>query len=434
MNRYQGCAIDARAAARQVSRLRLVKAVLEMFRQCMSIITTKDKRFLVLGYFFRHNLGDDVFLEVWKYLMSSSGIAPQGSVVVYASLEDDPRHVSEQWRETCAELAPDAVLVAGGDVLTEYFAVRLRCIMQRMEVICGSMQSVHVYGVSVAAPFESAVHLGYCDFYSKLMLRPSAHVHLISARLGMRNVVQSADLSCFLPVIFGGRSGESKETLVTSSTEKRLGVCLAAQICGSGTEHYTRNVSKLALALLDASKRCDVTEIVFIPFDTSTSCSDDNCLARDIMANMQTAKNVPHLSIEPAGDVGTVYDRFVSGRYDFMLCGRYHGHVMTILGEVPFASMCVTQKVRNLLQEIEDVSGLPCVYEPPLNEWGVPTDIDVGKVADALVYADENASRIRSLLRAYNQNTRSTAIPQYVAALRALLRGDRGETSCDQCP
>lgn len=398
---------------------------------------TSSSAFLILGYFDRDNLGDDIFLEVWKYLVETR--APRGAKALYASLEDSPEEIASSWAETHAGL-PTAIIIAGGDVLTEYFSIKIRNVSLALEkkleqeafanqrlsnVEDTKICNVPIYGISVAAPFESAVHLGFCDFYSQLLVRPSANISYLQGRMGRYAVTQAQDLSCYLLQMY---SSNSCEKVQYDKTRSKMVVCLAAQICGSGLNVYISNVKNIAEGIVDACKKCKIDEVVFVPFDTSGTDSDDFHLNSDLIREI--AELDPELVTTMLFDalehnVKSVYGMFANGEFDVALCGRYHSHMMAILSHTPLASICVTQKVNSLLQEIDEFASMPCTYEPMIDESGVPYSYDKDSVSSAIQFAKQNSPKIRGFFKNYCNMVRSSGIAVLDRVVRNVFHSPR---------
>lgn len=385
--------------------------------------------YLILGYFFRENLGDDIFLDVWKYLIDTC--APENATAVFGSLEDSPEQVVSEWTKSNPSRYPSAIIVAGGDVLTEYFSVRIRNVVRELENslntgkrTLGDIREVPIYGVSVAAPFESAVHLGFCDLYSHLLLRPSSNTQSMWNRIGMKFVDSIPDISCYLIPMYG-----APPTKAAPKDKKRLAVCIAAQLCGKGLPVYNDNIHNIARGIVDAYIKCKFDEVVFLPFDTSGSDSDDTHINDDICTAMQSISSVLEVDVrvkhaydKNAHSVHDVFTKFVNGSYDVALCGRYHSHMMSILSHTPVASVCVTQKVRSLLQELDGVYNMPCVYQPTLDEEGVPYDYDAARITNAIVCAHDNNAKIKSAYKAYCVNLKTSSLHALDKHIRDILK------------
>lgn len=380
-----------------------------------STVSKKPSGFLVLGYFHRNNLGDEIFLKVWEYLAQTR--APKNTKVLYASLEDGPEDVVEAWTQVSSSDLPSAIIIAGGDVLTEYFSIRIRNVVQELEQRFETY-GIHipVYGISVAAPFESAVHLGFCDFYTQLLARPSANVPHLKGRMGRYAVTHSQDLSCYLLQMYGG-GGQHR-----TQTSRKLAVCLAAQICGSGLDVYIPNIKNLAAGIASAYQKCNFDEIVFIPFDTSGTESDDVHLNKDLMDEIKLIDpKIKTSTMDTEDSVEKVYAAFRSGDFEVALCGRYHSHMMAVLSHTPVASVCVTQKVSSLLQEIDDLHSMPCAYRPVLDDYGVPYSFDQDAVSKCIEYSHSNANKLKSKFKTYCDMLKNDGIAVFDRAIRNIF-------------
>jgi hypothetical protein len=254
------------------------------------------KQVLILGFYDRANLGDDMFKEIFPNLLPD--FKP-----IFLSIDDFTGNLTPY----------SAVVCGGGDIYNEYFLEKLR-------LLRGA--SVPVYLVGVGIPFPSVLESGDLHLFDHVFVRNKTDLHLISRKIAPRYVHYLPDLG-FL------KSGQL-------SVRRGIGVFLTSS---------TPITSKLLSLLEEASQ---YGRLHFIRFNTSGTEEDD----RFIYERLDT--ELAARGVIPLNDL-TVYtvDEMLTrmGQFELNICGRFHAHVFSMISGTPFVSVAQTRKVELLLKD-----------------------------------------------------------------------------------
>ena len=125
----------------------------------MSLLLT-GKRVLILGFFFRNNLGDDTYVYVFDRLLRGADVGQ----LTFVSMDDlQPQHVCDA----------DVVICGGGDIINDYFIRKLL----RVEKL---LLSKPCYAVSVGIAYAHDARL--VDVFDHVYVRSSACMDLAAGR------------------------------------------------------------------------------------------------------------------------------------------------------------------------------------------------------------------------------------------------------------
>ena len=357
-------------------------------------MSNEPRLVLVLGYFFRHNIGDDLYVSIWDHLMNKRFKNYQAHI---ETVEKDPKDIATAWRDAHGPQLPHCIVLGGGDVLTDYFMVLLRNIVVHLAQTDAAWFDVPVHGISVAMPYNTIVNTGCCDVFSSVLVRPCKYIQNLQIRIGDVHRIQ--DLSVYLlpqepeviqrAIKFGRK--EMSENWRSGST---LAVSLAAQTCGVGTPYYHGILRGLADALQIFQRRFQCN-IMFVPFDTEGAASDDRRVIADLIRLIPPKSRGAYTMLYMADNhtPENIYKRFMQKDIRAVLCMRYHAHMLAMMAMLPIASIAITQKVKSLLEE-SNMTPLQCNYYPTLNGRNEPFTIDVPALFRTISWAWQNTQTI----------------------------------------
>lgn len=402
--------------------------------------TTEDSVVLILGYFFMHNIGDDLYCNIWSYLMNRR-YASDSFDFQLESLEHAPDTIATKWVSKYGTKLPKCIILGGGDVVTEYFIVRMRALLHALALENQGWYDVPIHGVSVAMPYPMIVNIGGCDFFSSMLVRPSKYIEHLQTRIGADNVHRIPDLSCFLLTMYPDSSRIVQAALRCEQQERAgyrgrfskhrgtsevVAVCLAAQTCGLGHAAYDANMDSLARAVEGFQGRLGC-HVVFMPFDTHGGKSDDRKVIGDLLSRIApaTRKACSLLYLGAAHTAENVFRRLQGSDIRVVLCMRYHAHMIATLALVPIASIAVTQKVKSMMEELQ-VDSLPCTYTPTLDAVNVPVAFDAQAIDNAVTWTWHNTSTVFKHQARFVRRVVSHEIPRIDALMKRLvLAGER---------
>jgi hypothetical protein len=328
----------------------------------------KALKVLVLGFYGRHNLGDE------SYLLSLTAAFGSRARLTFVCVDDaqllrvDPG-------------AHDLVVVGGGDVVCPYFMDKVSALL--------ADHAGPVFAVSVGVPFAADAHR--LRLFDHVFARSATDHALAVAELGERNVTRVPDACALLPLPLprppsGSGSGKAKGR---QPGRVRVAVCMAQPLF-----HGNARAPELVAALADALARMCAcrherdgarVELELLPFNTNRA-QPCEC---DLLVNAALADalrlRLPRLA--GAGAFASVVARgeqSVGGMLqllaaaDLVVAARFHAVAFSMLVGTPFVACYVSSKVGKLLL---DAGCLDRSLEMPRDARCLPTALD----ADALL-------------------------------------------------
>lgn len=355
---------------------------------CRNTAYHVPQNIIIAGYFQRHNLGDDLFEYVWKYIFTKERFKQHH--VKFIGLDD---------LRVCEDLTQCNILIfAGGDVLNYYFLSDLKKILQKFRF------KGKLYAFSVGVPYQAIIVDGLIDQFNFIMCRAKGDAFNLRRRFGDAHVRYFPDISIYLPELYKIEKSKKEFNGVNEHKvyNKRLnvGIFLTRNIFEKNI-HYDNVVSKIARALDDIAKisfpGMNGFELFLIPFNTNgkNAFEDDRLINNDVYAHVEN-KDFIHI-VDKCFTVEEMWWTF-KNQLDLSITMRYHSHMYAIVSKVPFVSMYTTRKVQNLLYDT-GLSGYS--YQFPMNEDDLPTDFGSDQFVEKFTAAFNDREKIVSIMKNY---------------------------------
>jgi hypothetical protein len=282
----------------------------------------KPTRALVLGYYDRHNAGDEQY---------------KTSIPIFfgASFECDFECIDDA-KPMDSDSEYDIVLCGGGDIINPYF-------MDKVERIVAKYTRA-VYGFSVGIPYDA--DLSYVDIFDHLVVRSKYDFDLVAERLGSENVTFLPDVA-FINQIQKVIYEPDRDPMV------RFGVCLATPILlneARCTQHIASAVSTFIRAV--------PSECHFFMFNSNplNANESDETGIYDVLDAMDETTRGRCVIRNDAIDASNLIEAI--SKMDFNVCFRYHSAVFSIAAGVPIIAVAATKKMTQLMVDVE----LPSIY------------------------------------------------------------------------
>jgi hypothetical protein len=274
---------------------------------------------LVIGYFNKNNLGDDLFLYIWQVILKR---IPNVSSEFLAI---------EELGSYELKYIPDTIILAGGNLLLNYFSSKILNYLSKID-FKGKM-----IGYSLAIPFK-----GFCitsELLNKMnyiSCRSKMDTNMLNLCYDNEVTDFSPDISIYLPEIlqfynyksFQGLEKKNKNlSESTTITKYNVGVFLTRPIYKS--KNY-ENIVKTIAECLDEIANKNIFEIYLIPFDTN----DTSLINNDLLINRDVYKFVKNKdkihNVETRFTVEEMFYIF-KNQLDINITMRFHSVMYSII-------------------------------------------------------------------------------------------------------
>jgi exopolysaccharide biosynthesis predicted pyruvyltransferase EpsI len=353
---------------------------------------------LVTGYFYRNNIGDDMFVEIWKHVLSKLNV---NEVVEYRCI-DDVFVFGEKSDLDLNEF--DLIIFGGGDVLNSYFLNNVNVHISKTKL------HKPMYAFSVGMPYPIMTdELKNFNFFTSRSMTDSLN---LKRRFGKKHVQYFPDLSVYMPQIYSQPSQlGTHDAPLLEARKNNVWVFLTRSIF-SGNHCYQKLIQDISATFDSIVTKYNV-ELTLAPFNTCENKSqhneDDRLINEDISLTMQRpVTTVSRLSVKE------MWDKFAE--IDFCINMRYHAHMFSILTETPFVSMHVTKKVSDLLN---DSNLSRWSYKLSVDDHDRPTFFDEDVFTSVFDDAWNNQELMKTKMRGYISTNART--DQFEARLSNLL-------------
>lgn len=351
---------------------------------------------LIIGYYHRQNLGDDVFEYVWQQYLARHFPNKEYKIMNI----DDVKTIEDN---------VELVLFGGGDLINDYFVPKLNRLRKE------SKKNIPYYAVSIGLPYPSLIDAGYLDNFDYIFHRNQTDQDRLLTKYSNYKVQWSPDLTYLLPKYTTNENSQylPKSDLVGA---KKIGVFLTRTIYNrDNIKAYREMVNQLAAFLLKLAQvtqpkslfsSCRSTEIrpefeiFLIPFCTDRNPNQNDRLINEDVYNqiLKLGNNVNNVhlintNLAPT-DILPVFKQFYA-----TICMRFHAHIFSLMSETPFLSIYSTRKVNNLLTEthLEDMS-----IKLLTDRNDFPISLDYEKILDKFQYIHDQYLQYKHELATLN--------------------------------
>ena len=354
------------------------------------------RKILVVGYYHRNNLGDDVFEHVLTNYFQSKWPTAIYSFVSVDDLFEIPLDTS-------------AVIFGGGDLINDYFFDKVKEFLKN--------KTCPWYAISIGIPYPKLVERGYLDYFDYVIYRNA------SDDLQIKNSKWFPDISFLLKPNNTIKFTHNYNQRGT----KKIGVFLSRTIYNRNDEStYYQIVNNLSIFLSNIVNRMSKSlftskinekfkyELYLLPFCTDgTKLQDDRLINQDVFNRINHRGNVHLIDDEiQMSEIRPIFNSFY-----MTICTRFHAHMFSLMAEVPILSIYSTRKVEGLLNEIgaDEYS-----YRMKTNDRGYPISIDNNILEDKFNKILTNYDSYKNKLAILNEKY-SKEIKNFVNTLDNLL-------------
>lgn len=267
-------------------------------------------KILVIGYYDRANLGDEMFKLSIPKLLPETDL----KFICVDDIKLDKDEINNY----------DAVVCGGGDIVNDYFNIKFNKLLSNF--------NGPIYGVGIGIPYPGLIKKGYLDIYDHVFVRSTTDILKLQRRLGSHYVHYLPDMGFTL---------KYEETKKPKNKIKKVGVFLIQSVF-----KYKSIVYSLCKFLENICKSYEVT---LYRFNTSGSEVEDDKFINGEIYNFLKSENPNLKNDEKVYKVNEMLN--VMGSLDYGVCMRFHSHIFSTIAGLPFISIFSTRKVELYVDE-----------------------------------------------------------------------------------
>jgi polysaccharide pyruvyl transferase WcaK-like protein len=311
---------------------------------CEQTIVCDGEKLMIIGFFNRGNVGDEAFIAPYKILFPEK-------VLSFASI-DDVEYIP-------TDMA--AVIVAGGDVINDYFMLKIKSLLQTYNGPC--------YAFSVGIPYLTGK--GYADLFDHVVIRTRQDIQALNNYIGSKNVSYLPDITWLL------KNHLPPVTSIPKEGGMRIGIALAQPYFSSNPheKELIDSVAKIVYTLIQTYPQCRIN---LLSFNTSIYEDESDYIINDKvqkrLANYDNVVNCVQTNLHQPLEML----KFV-GTHDIIIGMRYHSILFALMQNVPFVPLYTSRKIENMLKDynlVEYGVPMPNNFESKYK----PTSLDSDKV------------------------------------------------------
>lgn len=320
---------------------------------------------LVLGYYYRHNLGDEMFSYVFRKYFEKYW--PDIELVIKNTddLKEIPSDVS-------------IVICGGGDLINDYFLTKIH------RLINSKKDYLPIYALGIGVPYPNMIEQGALDCFDYIIHRNKIDEERLLTKYGPNRVQYFPDLGFMLPTFCGSEIVTNSYKRLEVDDGQKIGIFLSKTIFHpSNPQAYQQILDNIAYFLVKLARtkkeiklekfrsKCTMPkhkykyQIYLIPSSTNQNSTreNDQLINQDLYQKMKTYGNFSNVHVIEDGmkmeEILPIFRNF-----KFTICTRFHAHVFSILAGVPILSIHTSRKVETLL------------HESGISEYGIKMPVD----------------------------------------------------------
>lgn len=361
-------------------------------------------RILVLGYYHRHNLGDDAFEEAIPIVI---GKEHQYRFVVVDNIEKEEadRDPNDHY---------DMILLGGGDVVNKYFFVKVNPLVSRFH-----RGPFVLFGAGIT--WQSCISLGHLDQFDRVFLRNTTDLRCAERRLGTEFAHFLPDLVFSLcphrpcPTQLAEQSVKTDngsvaligDTLTESADEceplvrverPKASFYLIQSIDRAKPDNAERQQFVLKRLAQCVEYAAQTHTVFLVRFNTCGTRDGDDLHISQTVYSLCSKQAQEHIFVDSTAYRSPQAMLQQMSSMDVNVCMRFHSHVFSTIQQVPFVSLMLTRKVEMLVDEL----GLEArcgVRLPRDEESRQPLDVPFDQFCERFDYVVEHSDELRDYLR-----------------------------------
>ena len=269
---------------------------------------------VILGYYNRKNLGDDLFQHMFDKFFEAR--YPHAKIL-YINPDDVKRISSDT----------DIVIVGGGDIINNYFMEKISKLVEGLRC--------PIYAIGVGFPYPQLITSEYLDVFDVIVTRTK------SIYPKLQEIMPGRSFYC--PDLV-----RLMKPIPQKKTSNRVGIFFASSICSLDSPLIQKLADIVNGIACISGKGCGnkAYHVILYAMNTSNSLKeDDNRINKEIYKHvLYNNVTIETQEIKPE-NVLNVFSNLHAA-----VCTRFHAHVLCLMTGIPFVSLYSTNKVKDLLE------------------------------------------------------------------------------------
>ncbi len=310
---------------------------------------------LILGYYGKNNLGDELFVKVFENLFH------EHSIII--------KNINDVKTENTINNV-DIVIIGGGDLMNDYFLVSIKKILKDFKG--------PVIGLSLGFPYKNILNFENLDIFDRIITRNESDVPIIKHLVG--DIVDYCpDISLFL---------ENDKSIIPVKNKNSIAFCLAKDYFKDSNTYFFNKVKKYIQKL---SHKFNVTLIAF-------NTNEDNINENDTDLNLKIAgcnDKIKQVNLKTYEDAIKIFNDV-----DICICSRFHSCILSIITDTLFVPLYTSRKIEKLCESIgiEDYG-----YKIIKDSKDVPIDLDYQILTSKIDKILKNQNDFRQKINSYKK-------------------------------
>jgi len=336
-------------------------------------------KIIVFGYYGQKNIGDDLFAHIFSNIFSSEN---ENHDVILLSSDDDDEHIYKHVYENI-----DAFVFGGGDIFHEHFmnvAYKFKTDWEKTH-----KKKLPMYALSVGMSYPEQLNnenSNFVDMFDHIIFRNKNDYEIVAKRLGANNV------TCLPDIVYVLKNHDEKKKYENNG---KIAFIAAQPIIASGRNKYYNNIVKnIAHCLENIIIKYDCSvDLVAFNYNENNPKECDIVLNNNILAQIsEKYKNMVNCVV--INDVEKMATCIKN--YKLNICMRFHAHILSHMWNVPFVSICFTNKAKQFM--IENNLEKYIVNMPKNKGETWPCDFPINeclKIVDEILVSKNDATDIK---------------------------------------
>lgn len=337
------------------------------------------KNILIVGYYYRNNLGDDLFIETIPNFFTNSSL----------------KFVTADDIRSCNLREYDGIIFGGGDLVNDYFLSKVKYTRDNF--------NGPIYAFSLGIPYYETISKGYLNHYDHVFTRNKSFLVPLQHALGSTYAHYIPDA-----VTTFGKDLE----YIWESSNNTVGIFLPS------TLQNPLILMKLCSSLKIILDKYPEINLHMYCFDTKYGNSHDLHINTKVFNTLTKYKH--RIVNDTRRYTGKEMLKNISS-LKMAICSRFHSHILSIITGTPFVSFHYTNKVSLLMKE-KGIKDYECNIE--INDEARPVNFNEESflsIFDDVIY---NTKSIHTKLIEIRDHDRMLCEDQYQIE-RLLHSGSR---------